>query len=167
MGRLIDDMLSLSRVSRAEMRLEKVNLSILVQEILNELSGREPQRKAVFSVSPEIEGTGDSRFLRIALENLLGNAWKFTGRCSESRIEFGRTKIENQTVYYVRDNGSGFNMQHVEKLFGVFQRLHTEAEFPGTGIGLATVQRIIRRHGGRIWAESAVGNGATFYFTLS
>ncbi len=166
MGQLIDDMLSLSHVTRGEMRMETVDLSSLAQEIAGELARREPERKVVFSIAPEVIVTGDARFLRVALENLLGNAWKFTSKRQEATIEFGVTEQEGQPVYFVRDNGAGFDMEYADRLFGAFQRLHTPDEFPGTGIGLATVQRIIHRHGGRVWAEGRVDQGATVYFTL-
>jgi ligand-binding sensor domain-containing protein/signal transduction histidine kinase len=166
MAQLIDDMLNLSRVTRGEMRLEKVNLSELAQDIVGELARREPERKVNFAIASEVVAAGDARLLRVALDNLLGNAWKFTSKRPEASIEFGRTQQGGHTVYFVRDNGAGFDMQYAARLFGAFQRLHTTEEFPGTGIGLATVQRIIHRHGGRIWAESKVGEGATFYFML-
>ncbi len=166
MGQLIDDMLSLSRVTRGEMRMEKVRLSGLAQEIAGELARREPERNVVFTIAPEAVVTGDSRFLRVALENLLGNAWKFTSKRPVARIEFGVTEQEGRRVYFVRDNGAGFNMQYADRLFAAFRRLHTTEEFPGTGVGLATVQRILHRHGGRVWAESETDCGATFFFTL-
>jgi signal transduction histidine kinase len=166
MGQLIDDMLKLSRVTRGEMRVEPVNLSALAQEIAGELVHHEPGRRAACTIAPEIVASGDARLLRIMLENLLGNAWKFTAKQPEAQIEFGRTQQDGKAVYFVRDNGAGFDMTYASRLFGAFQRLHTSEEFPGTGIGLATVQRIVHRHGGRIWAESEVGAGATFFFTL-
>jgi PAS domain S-box-containing protein len=166
MAQLIDDMLNLSRVSRGEMRMEKISLSNLAQEIANDLTRRDPQRKVSFTLAPDMTATGDTRLLRIAMENLLGNAWKFTSKTPEAKIEFGLTLQEERPVHFVRDNGAGFDMTYANRLFGAFQRLHTTEEFPGTGVGLATVQRIIHRHGGRIWAESKVGGGATFFFTL-
>jgi light-regulated signal transduction histidine kinase (bacteriophytochrome) len=166
MGQLIDDLLELSRVTRGELRMEPVNLSNLAQEVAVELARRDPGRKVVFAIAPGVAVTGDARFLRVALENLLGNAWKFTSRRPKATIEFGVTEQEGQPVYFLRDNGAGFDTKYAGKLFGAFQRLHTLDEFPGTGVGLATVQRIIHRHSGRIWAEGKEGAGATFYFTL-
>lgn len=166
MGTLIDDLLKLSRVTRAELNLEEVNLSVLAQEIAEGLRWREPQRQVEFDISPGLRARADARLLRIALENLLGNAWKFTGRRAEARIEFGATVRDGRPAYFVRDNGAGFDMAYAGKLFGAFQRLHGTTEFPGTGIGLATVQRVIHKHGGLVWAEGAVDQGATFYFTL-
>ncbi len=166
MGRLIDDMLNLSRIGRQEMRREAVNLSALAAVVVAELRQREPERQVQVEIQPELEVSGDAGLLRIALENLLGNAWKFTSRKTDARIAVGVTTREQQRVYYIRDNGAGFDMAYAEKLFVPFQRLHTEEEFPGTGIGLAVVQRIISRHGGRVWAEAEEGKGATIYFTL-
>jgi len=166
MGRLIEALLGLSRVTRSALRLAPVNLSHLAAEIAAELARREPAAKVEVTVAPEIVVAGDGPLLRVALENLLGNAWKFTSRSPDARIEFGVTEQEGQQVCFVRDNGAGFDRAAATKLFGAFQRFHTTEEFPGTGIGLATVQRIIHRHGGRIWAESEPGHGATFYFTL-
>jgi light-regulated signal transduction histidine kinase (bacteriophytochrome) len=166
MSHLIDDMLNLSRVTRGEMTMGEVDLSSLAQEFADELSRREPERKVSFTIAQEAVATGDVRFLRGVLENLLGNAWKFTSKRQEAKIEFGLTKQEGDHVFFVRDNGAGFDIQYAKRLFGVFQRLHTTEEFPGTGVGLATVQRIIHRHGGRVWAEGEVDRGATFYFSL-
>lgn len=166
MAQLIDDMLELSRVTRGELRREKVNLSNLAQEIAGELAHREPGRKVVTRIVPDLFVVGDAHLLRLALENLLGNAWKFTSKRPEASIEFGSTTVDGRSACFVRDNGAGFDMNYAGRLFGAFQRLHTTEEFPGSGIGLATVQRIIHRHGGRIWAESKTGEGATFYFTL-
>ena len=166
MGLLIDDMLNLSRVTRGELTMGNVNLSRLAQEIAEELTRREPERKVSFTIAPEAKVIGDVRFLRGVLENLIGNAWKYTSKRQETKIEFGMMEKDGDCVFFVRDNGAGFDMQYAKRLFGVFQRLHTTEEFPGTGVGLATVQRIIHRHGGRVWAESEVDHGATFYFTL-
>jgi light-regulated signal transduction histidine kinase (bacteriophytochrome) len=165
MGRLIDDLLQLSRISRATFNPIKVNLSGMARNILERLAADAPEREVVLEITPGLACQGDERLLNIALTNLLDNAWKYTSKASIARIEVGATKQDGQTVYYVRDNGAGFDMQYSDKLFGAFQRLHG-AEFPGTGIGLATVARIIHRHGGRIWAEGAMGQGATFFFTL-
>ncbi len=166
MKQLIEDILKLSRVSRVKLQMQKVNLSELAREIAEDLARREPARKLALSIAPEVVVTGDAGFLRIALENLLGNAWKFTARRPQASIEFGVAQQKGQPAYFVRDNGAGFDMKDVSRLFGAFQRLHSATEFPGTGVGLATVERIIRRHGGRVWAEGAVNQGATFYFTL-
>jgi light-regulated signal transduction histidine kinase (bacteriophytochrome) len=166
MAALIDDMLNLSKVTRSAMRREKLNLSALANSIAAELREAEPGRQVEFVIENDLTAEGDSRLLRAALENLLGNSWKYTSGHPRARIEFGRTKQNGTSSFFVRDDGAGFNPRYAERLFGVFQRLHTATEFPGTGVGLATVQRIIRRHGGEIWAEGAVEKGATFYFTL-
>ena len=166
MGELIDDLLKLARITRAEMNAGEVDLSALAEEILEQLRQGEPQRAAEIVVAPGKTAQGDPRLLRIAMENLLGNAWKFTAGKTPARIEFGQTERNGAPAYVVRDNGAGFDMAYADKLFGAFQRLHDAAQFPGTGIGLATVQRIIRKHGGNIWAEAAPDQGAAFYFTL-
>jgi signal transduction histidine kinase len=204
MAELIDALLTLSRVTRAEFQRERVDLSALVREIAEDLRGHEPERGVEFVIADGLTAEGDPRLLRAALENLLGNAWKYTAKQPQARIEFGRltplpasaspdehpernvvkSKGHRERgepseggasqgpgvggeVYFVRDNGAGFDMAYADKLFGVFQRLHAQGEFKGLGIGLATVQRILHRHGGRVWAESAVGQGATFYFTIA
>ncbi len=167
MGHLIDDLLKLARVTRAEMKREAVDLSALAGGVLADLQTSAPERKMDWQVEPNLVASGDAPLLRVVLDNLLGNAWKFTGKQTHARIEFGA--LEQATggqAYFVRDNGVGFDMTYAGKLFGAFQRLHSVSEFPGTGIGLATVQRIVRRHGGRVWAEGAAGKGATFYFSL-
>jgi PAS domain S-box-containing protein len=166
MAQLIDDILKLSRLSQAEMHFDEVNLSRLAKSIINELRLAQPERQVEFIIAPALVVTGDRQLLQILLRNLLENAWKYTGRCSQPCIELGVTQQNGRKVYYIKDNGVGFNMQYKDKLFQPFQRLHSNKEFPGTGIGLALSQRIIRRHGGRIWAESETGKGATFYFTL-
>lgn len=166
MGQLIEDLLKLSRVTRQEMKRAPVNLSELVAEIFAEINRPGSNRKVRFEVEPEMRGFGDENLLRIALHNLIGNAWKFTSRKQEARIEVGRIPGAAEQTFFVRDNGAGFNMEHGGKLFGAFQRLHGASEFEGTGVGLATVKRIINRHGGTIWAEAEVDAGATFYFTL-
>jgi PAS domain S-box-containing protein len=166
MGQLIDDLLNLSRVTRSEMHRESVDLSAIAQMIATELQEAQPERQVEFQIVMGLVANGDSRLLRIVLENLLGNAWKFTGKHSRARIEFGRYSHDGVHTYFVRDDGAGFDMAYTDKLFGAFQRLHGAKEFQGTGIGLATVQRIIHRHSGRVWAEAAVEQGATFYFTL-
>jgi PAS domain S-box-containing protein len=167
MGSLIDDMLNLSRVTRSEIKREVVDLSALGWQVMDELQKREPQRKVEINIMPEISVKGDYALLHIVLENLLGNAWKYTGEMPLARIEFGTEILDNETVYFVQDNGIGFDMKYANKLFMPFQRLHTSDKFPGTGIGLATVARIIERHSGRIWVEASPNQGARFRFTLS
>ncbi len=170
MATLIDDLLDLSRVGRRPLRREPVDLSSLAEGIIEELRASEPGRDVEFVAGEHITAWGDVSLLKVALENLLGNAWKFTAREPEARIEFGADRAPGPgflaPVYYVRDNGAGFDQAYAEKLFGAFQRLHAQDEFEGTGIGLATVARIVHRHGGRVWAEGRVAEGATFYFTL-
>ncbi len=167
MAQLIDDMLNLSRLTRVEMRRETVDLSGLARSIAAELSGSQPERDVEFEVADGLVAQGDGQLLQVALENLLANAWKFTATHENARIQFGcKQQKDGSPAYFVRDDGVGFDMAYADKLFGAFQRLHGTDEFPGSGIGLATVQRIIRRHGGRIWAEGAIGKGATFYFTI-
>jgi len=167
MGQLIDDLLNLSRLTRSELRMARVDLSRLARGVASELQTREPERRVDFQIADGVFVQGDRRLLRVALENLLGNAWKFTSGRPQARIEFGAKRDGEEPVYFVRDNGAGFDMAYADKLFGAFQRLHGVHEFEGTGIGLATVQRIIHRHGGRVWAEGTVGQGATLYFTLN
>jgi light-regulated signal transduction histidine kinase (bacteriophytochrome) len=167
MGQLIDDLLKLARVTRAELTMEEVDLSAIAEEIGSALQEGVPNRRAEFVVEPGLHVRGDARLLRVALENLLSNAWKFTEGRSPARIELGLSQVNGTASFFVRDNGVGFDMQYAGKLFGAFQRLHDAAEFPGTGIGLATVQRVVRKHGGRIWAEAEHDRGATFNFTLS
>lgn len=166
MAQLIDDLLNLSRVSRAEMEPVPINLSSLAHNVIRDLRQSQPQRIVEVMISPEMIARGDQRLMRVVLENLLGNAWKFSSKQEYARIEFGTEGANQKRTYFVRDNGAGFDMVYANKLFGTFQRLHANAEFPGIGIGLAIVQRIIHRHGGRVWAEGAVDKGATFYFTL-
>jgi len=166
MAQLIDDVLHLSRVTRADLREQDVDLSALATLILSRLQESEPARKVEVRVRPGVLVSGDGQLLRIALENLLENSWKFTSKVGEARIEFGVTQASGEPTYFVRDNGAGFDMTYADRLFGPFQRLHPQNEFAGSGIGLATVQRIIHRHGGRVWAEGLVGQGATFQFTL-
>jgi PAS domain S-box-containing protein len=166
MGQLIDGLLNLARISRAGMVRENVDLSPLAREIAAELLASQPQRQANIVIPPKLPVKGDRLLLRVVLENLLSNAWKFTSGRPITRIELGIEPNGREIIHFVRDNGAGFDMQHANKLFGAFQRLHRESEFPGTGVGLATTQRIIHRHGGRIWAEAALGEGATFYFVL-
>ena len=166
MGRLVDDLLKLSRVTRTEMSYENVDLSDLAGRIISDLWRSESGRNVAVGIAPGMTAYGDRNLLRLALDNLLNNAWKFTSKTPEARIEVGCAECEGKQAYFVRDNGVGFDMAFAGKLFQPFQRLHRSTEFPGTGIGLATVKRIVRRHGGDIRAESEVGRGATFYFTL-
>ena len=166
MGTLIDDLLKLARVTRVEIRTEDVDLSGMAREIAAELQRATPERLVEFAIAPGLRARGDARLLRVALDNLLRNSWKYTAKQAQPRIEFASIAANGERAFMVRDNGAGFDMQYADKLFGVFQRLHSPAEFEGTGVGLATVRRIITRHGGRIWAEGVVDRGATFYFTL-
>jgi PAS domain S-box-containing protein len=166
MGVLIDDLLQLSRVTRADMEQEKVDLTCLALTIIERLQAAQPGRKVEISVQPGLIAHGDATLLEVLLTNLLDNAWKFTGRRSLAQIEFGLCKEAVTPTFFVRDNGVGFDMTYANKLFGVFQRMHKPNDFPGTGIGLATVQRIAQRHGGWVWAEAQVDQGAAFYFTL-
>ena len=166
MGMLIDDLLMLSKVTRDEMHWEKVDLSEMAGEVVDKLRQENPNRKMEINIQPALSSFGDKRLLQIALDNLLGNAWKYTQKAEYPQCSFGATSQNGILVYFIKDNGAGFDMTYADKLFGAFQRLHSSSEFEGTGVGLATVQRIIRRHGGKIWAEAKVGEGATFYFTL-
>jgi light-regulated signal transduction histidine kinase (bacteriophytochrome) len=166
MAQLIDDLLNLARVTRGEMRRETVDLSAMAQGIMADLQKDHPERTVEFVVQKDVVGQGDPRLLHVVLENLLGNAWKFTSKKSSAHIELNAEEQDGQTVYHVRDDGSGFDMNYADKLFGTFQRLHTTSDFPGSGVGLAIVKRIIQRHGGRSWAQGAVDKGATFSFTL-
>jgi signal transduction histidine kinase len=166
MSDLIDGLLKLSRSTRGGIAMERVDLSAMAAMVAEELRKAEPERRMTVHIAPGVEVFADPRLLRVVMENLLGNAWKYTSRTAEARIEFGVEEQEGKTVYFVRDNGAGFDMGYADKLFLPFQRLHKTSEFSGIGIGLATVERIIHRHDGRIWAQAAVGEGATFYFTL-
>ena len=166
MNTLIDALLKLAQFSHAEINQQAVNLSEIVGLVAGELQQSDPTRRVEFVIADGIVVNGDNQLLRIAMENLLGNAWKFTSKRQDARIEVGFMSLNGENAYFVRDNGAGFEMKFAHKLFSPFQRLHTASEFEGTGIGLATVQRIIHRHGGRVWAESDVEQGATFYFTL-
>ena len=167
MAQLIDDLLKFSRLTRAEMNETSVDLSLLAGDVAAELTSSKPDRRVSFLITRGLVARGDRHLLKVVLDNLLGNAWKFTANKEEAIIEFGSELIDGNQTFIVRDNGAGFDMAFSDKLFGAFQRLHQEREFPGTGIGLSLVQRIIHRHGGKIWAEGAVGEGATFYFTLA
>jgi len=166
MGKLIDDLLELARMTRTEMVTQEVDLSGMAEDIAAHCRAADPRREGTFVIAPGLVTDGDRSLLRVMLENLMGNAWKFTSKQADARIEVGVKQESNRKVYFVRDNGAGFDMTYANKLFGVFQRLHEASEFPGTGVGLATVQRIVHRHGGGVWAESNPGEGATFYFNL-
>ncbi len=166
MGILIDDLLNLSRVTRYELKRELVDLTGIAYQIVNELKAADPDRTVTISIADGITGNGDQHMLNIVMQNLIGNAWKFTMKKTKGHIEIGVRNKEGKTIYHIKDNGAGFDMTYYKKLFGVFERLHSTGEFPGTGIGLAIVHRIILRHGGKIWAEAKPDEGATFYFTL-
>lgn len=166
MGMLIDDLLKLSRTARVEMAQESVNLSVLAEEVIAHLRKGHPNRNVSVSIAPNMFAEGDRGLLYVVLENLLGNAWKFTSKRDDAEINFGKEDIDGESVFVVRDNGAGFDMRFAEKLFGAFQRLHADSDFRGTGIGLATVQRVVHRHGGTVWADSKVGVGSTFRFKL-
>ena len=166
MGELIDDLLKLSRVSRTEMRLKEISISVLANEVTQRMREENPSREFVLDITQELRVTGDANLLEIMLTNLFSNAGKFTAKVLPSRISFGCVDNNGERVFFVKDNGVGFDMANAKNLFGAFQRMHRQSEFPGTGIGLATVQRIIHLHHGRVWAEAAVGKGATFYFTI-
>ena len=166
MGQLIEDLLNLSKVSRGELTRGAVDIGELARLVVAELRAREPERKVEVSVWDGMQAQADARLVRAALENLIGNAWKFTARAATAQIEVGALRDRDTATFFVRDNGAGFDMAYASKLFGAFQRLHSASEYQGTGIGLATVQRIIHRHGGRVWADAQPGKGAVFYFTL-
>ncbi len=166
MGILIDDLLNLSRVTRAEINRERTDLSAIARSIAAELAKTDHERQVEWIIADGAQAFGDPRLLRIVLDNLIGNAWKYSSKHSHSRIEFGTVHNNGSSVFFVKDDGAGFDAQYSQRLFGAFQRLHGMTEFPGTGIGLATVQRIVRRHGGDVWAEGAIEEGATFYFSL-
>lgn len=167
MAQLIDDVLQLARITRSEMRREVVNLSDIAHRVTAELKKLDSDRKVTVNIEEGLTAEADKRLVRIIFNNLLGNAWKFTARNPLAEISFAHRRADGETIYFIRDNGAGFDMAYAGKLFGAFQRLHTTGEFEGTGIGLATVQRIVNRHGGRVWANSVVGEGATLSFTLS
>jgi len=166
MASLIEDLLHLSRLSRRELETQEVDLSDLAREVAETLSLGTPERHTEFTIEPGLTAQGDPTLLRDVLDNLMGNAFKFSSKTPRAKVEFGRTESRGQAAYFVRDNGAGFDMQYADKLFGTFQRLHSREEFEGSGIGLATVHRILTRHGGQIWAESRPNEGATFFFTI-
>jgi len=166
MSSLIDDLLKLSRISRSELHRQSIDLSRLTADVAASIIERHPDRNVRLEVAPDMSARGDARLLRIAMENMLSNAWKYTAKIPEACITVGVQQNPQGTVFYVRDNGIGFDMAYADKLFKPFQRLHAEADFPGNGIGLVIVQRILALHGGRVWAEARPGEGATFYFTL-
>jgi PAS domain S-box-containing protein len=166
MGQIIDDLLLLSRVARSDLRRERVDLGAVALEVYGALRAADPARDVRLAVGQGLVAEVDGRLVRLLLENLIGNAWKYTGRLPRAHVEFAARAENGETVYYIRDDGAGFDMNYADKLFGAFQRLHSATEFPGSGIGLATVARIVHRHGGRVWAEGQSGRGATFFFTL-
>ena len=166
MGRLIDDLLALSRITRTEIVKTEVNLSELANDCMDGLQKRNPEKAVTLEVGSDIKGNGDSGLIGVVISNLMNNAWKYTQKTDHVKIEFGMAKENGENVYFVKDNGVGFKMQYADKIFSAFQRLHSTKEYEGSGIGLATVQRIIHRHGGQVWAKSKPDEGATFYFTL-
>lgn len=166
MNELIDGMLQLSQLTQQSIHRQKVDLSAMVHSIITTLKETEPNRKVSITIAEDIQIKGDKKLLRIAMENLIGNAWKYTAEIPDAKIEFSHTKQNGEHVYFVRDNGIGFSMKHAEQLFAPFKRLHKDKKYEGLGIGLATVARIIDRHSGKIWAKADVDKGATFYFTL-
>jgi signal transduction histidine kinase len=166
MSALIDDLLQLSRMSRTEMKQLPIDLSALAESVWKELEAAEPHRAVAFTLERGLMVAGDRRLLRVALRHLLANARKFTGACPDARVEVGKRDCDGEAVFFVRDNGAGFNQAYADRLFSPFQRLHAANEFPGSGMGLATVQRVIHRHGGRVWAEGTIGGGATVSFTI-
>lgn len=166
MGVLIDDLLNLSRVGRTVLAPSKVDLSAITNEVVAQLRATSPDRRVKVDIADGLVTYCDYSLLRIAITNLLENAWKYRSKTAQAHIRIGQVQIDNQTAFFVSDNGAGFDMRHVDRLFGAFQRLHIEQEFPGTGIGLATVARIIRRHNEKVWAQGKPDQGAAFYFTL-
>ena len=167
MGYLIDDMLKLSKVTRSELSLRNIDLGIIANNIIEKMHSDTPDRAVQVDIMANMKTQADPHLMEIALNNLLGNAWKFSAKNPHSCIKFGSKERDGKPVYFVDDNGVGFDMRYVDKLFGAFHRLHSDDEFEGTGIGLATVDRVIQLHGGQVWAESIINKGATFYFTLS
>jgi signal transduction histidine kinase len=167
MNAMIDAMLSRARLSSQPLTRQPVNLSQLAGYVVDDLRQSAPERQVDFEIEPGLQAQGDPTLLRQVVENLLANAWKYSARCTQARIAFTSAERDGRRVFEVRDNGAGFDMRSAERLFGLFQRLHSANDFPGTGVGLASVQRIVRRHGGDIWAEAEPGRGAHFYFTLA
>jgi light-regulated signal transduction histidine kinase (bacteriophytochrome) len=167
MGQLIDGLLLLSGVTRKELQLSPVRLDGIARHVLEHLREAQPEREVEWTIAEPMEALSDPQLMESLFENLLGNAWKFTAFVCPAQVQVGQTARDGVPVFFVRDNGAGFRMEYVSKLFVPFQRLHSDREFSGTGIGLATTQRIVHRHGGTIWAESDTGRGATFYFTLA
>ena len=167
MSKLIDDLLQFSRSAKMEVRTESVDLSEMVRNVAKELSEHDKERKADFNIEDGLVTLADPDLMRVVINNLLGNAWKYSGKVDHPAIAFGKIVSERETAYFIKDNGAGFDMAKATTMFTPFQRFHTNREFAGTGIGLATVRRIIERHGGRIWAESEPGTGATFFFSIS
>jgi light-regulated signal transduction histidine kinase (bacteriophytochrome) len=166
MGAVFDGLQSLFRLTGGEIHRERVDISALATEIAEEMRELNPDRQIKVTIAPELSASADARLMRILLGNLIGNAWKYTSTKQDAAVEVGREVVDGEVRHFVRDNGVGFDMLYSHKLFGAFQRLHSQDEFPGAGIGLATVRRIVNRHGGRCWAEGAVGEGATFYFVI-
>jgi light-regulated signal transduction histidine kinase (bacteriophytochrome) len=166
MAQLIDDLLKFSRSGRAVITKVDVNLSELANQVIQTIRQRDPLRTVHVKIAEGLSGHADKNLMGVILDNLLGNAWKYSGKNSEAVIEFGQTEMEGEQVYFVKDNGAGFDMDKAATMFSPFERFHTIDEFPGTGVGLATVRRILEKHDGRIWAESEVGKGSVFYFTL-
>ena len=167
MNLMIDALLTLARLSSQPLARQPVNLSQLAGYVIDDLRRAAPEREAEIEIEPGLTTQGDPTLLRLVLENLLGNAWKYSARCARTRISLTQVPHGNDTAFAVRDNGTGFDMRSADRLFGLFQRLHSASEFPGHGVGLASVRRIVRRHGGEIWAEAEAGRGAVFYFTLA
>lgn len=167
MSQLIDDLLRLSRLTRSQLSIASVDLTALARKVILDLTESQPERQLTVTIEPGIVAEGDAQLLAVVLENLLGNAWKFTEKTADAHIEFGTTIVGGRRAFFVRDNGAGFDMAYAEKLFATFQRLHREDEFPGTGIGLSLVQRVVHRLGGKVWGKGRVGQGAAFYFTLN
>jgi light-regulated signal transduction histidine kinase (bacteriophytochrome) len=166
MGRMIDDLLNLSRATRVELTRNHIDVSAMARDVLAELAAADPDRTVAVSVADDLRAHGDAQLVRLALQNLLANAWKFTAHRTNPCIEVGSTQHDGERVFFVRDNGAGFDMKYANKLFTAFQRLHPVAEFEGTGIGLAIVARVVRRHGGRVFAQAEIDHGATFSFNL-
>jgi light-regulated signal transduction histidine kinase (bacteriophytochrome) len=166
MDRLTEDLLRLSRITRSQLRREPTDMAAVAREVVQELRQSDPHREVVFVIADRLQVEADAVLMRVAITNLLENAWKYTGRCEQALISFGREVCNGQNVFVVRDNGAGFDMTYASKLFAPFQRLHSAREFPGSGVGLACVARVVHKHGGRIWADARTGEGAAFFFTI-